>query len=164
MRKKRCWYGTEVSRDSGIYWVDFHFYWFRYILNHVVKKVVFKKRLRVPKWWIKDKKTCHGYWDEFMRTIYLNPATKGKEGRYHPLARTLLHELCHILDPAASEAYVRDDLEDELWELATEAQRAYLRRCLRKQWVRQYGKPKGRKSRRGHSRLLFFLSCSTIIV
>jgi len=137
MRKKRYWYRTSIPRDSGIYWVDFCFYWFRIILNErVVKEVVFKKRLRLQSWH-HDKDICRGYWDEFERRIYLNLAIVDGTRKHIPVAKTFIHELYHVLDPGASESYVHDIAEQELWELCSEIQRAFLRRYLRKQLSHQ---------------------------
>lgn len=137
MPKKQYWYRTGVVRESGIYWVDFCFHWFQIISEQYVKKVVFRKRLR-NHYRRGDKATLFGMWIECEKTIYLNPATRNK-GKHTPLGKTLIHELYHVLEPGAPESYVRDVAEPELWELATEKQRAFLRRYIRKYLVRQLG-------------------------
>lgn len=164
MRRKIYWYRTNTPHDSGIYWVDFCFHWFRVMVKtRVVKEIVFKKRLRLQPWH-RDKDLCRGFWDEFERKIYLNSSKRNIDftRKHVPLPRTLIHELYHILDPAALEPYVRYVVELELWELASDAQRKFLYRYIRKQWIRQFGEQKKRKSRRGRSRLLFFPTQSII--
>ena len=140
MRRKTYWYRTDIPRDSGIYWVDFCFYWFRIMLKErIVKGVVFEKRLYLPPW-VHDKDLCRGYWDEFTRKVHLNAANKNynMHGTRVSHVRTLLHEMYHALDPGAQESYVHDVAEPELWELSSDAQRAYLRKYVRNQWIQQH--------------------------
>jgi len=160
MPKKRYWYRSGVVRDSGYYWVDFCFHWIKIALGEggYIKKVVFQKRIRHD-----DGDLVHGFYLFKEQIIYLNPATRDGQGR-RPLPKTLIHELMHALYKDAREWEIRDDeteegFEQDLWDLSTEDQKAFLRNYLREQWIKQFGafKKKRNNSKRVRARFCFSL-------
>lgn len=122
-----------AQHSSGVAWVDFTFRRMRVVLVKVVEKIVLKKRLTHTDHTKTSGRKCVllGLWVPSEKTIYINSATKDLKGAHHPMTKTLIHELYHILDETASEQEViRAD--KILWRMYSPGQKEELKRFIPK--------------------------------
>lgn len=127
MQTKRKFHYAQHS--SGVAWVDFTFTRMRALLIKDVQAIVLKKRLTDHRQVKGRKCLLLGLWVADEKTIYINPATKDLKGVHHPMTKTLIHELYHILDENASERETKH-AEKILWRMFSPGQKAELQRFI----------------------------------
>lgn len=134
-----------------------------------IERVEFKERLHdpfVPHHHKKSKDLLLGMYVFAEKVLFLNPRGRDRKG-WHDVGKIFLHELLHRLDRKTREQTITKR-EEWLWNSFTGDQRNYLYVCL---FAKLKQPPRGirmkatiPRNRRARSRLLFFLSCSILVV